>query len=146
MESSRPEKAESSSRVHRAEVALVLDYLAHCETDRLTEARACLAPGTRHTFPGGRTFDDLGEWHADFRSRMSRLRKRDHQIDVCDAGEEGVVVYVRGRLTGRTVDGAEFDDVRFIDRLVVRNGSIVDQAVWNDLSEHGLAPTSPTNR
>lgn len=142
----RAENAEPRSRGHRAEVALVLDYLAHCETDRLTEARACLAPGTRHTFPGGRTFGDLGDWHADFRSRMSWLRKRDHEIDVCDAGGEEVVVYVRGRLTGRTVDGAEFDDVRFIDRFVVRNGSIVDQAVWNDLSERGLATTPPTNR
>jgi hypothetical protein len=130
------------------EVRVVLDYLAHCEEGRLAEARSHLAPGARHTFPGGRVFEDLGDWFDYFRSRMDVVRKQHQAIDVCPvaSGEGGVIVYVSGVLQGRSVRGVSFDQVRFIDRFVVRDNAIVDQQVWNDLASCGVEPTSQTSR
>jgi hypothetical protein len=127
----------------RTDVRRVLDYLRHTEAGRLDEARAYLSADVRHTFPGGREFADLGEWFTYFRSRMKRIRKRDHQVDVCPVRTGDLVIYVHGFLEGETVLGETFDDVRFIDRFVVRKGKIVDQQVWNDLAERGVEPGGP---
>lgn len=128
----------------RTDVRCVLEYLRHTEAGRLDEARAYLSAEVRHTFPGGTQFTDLGEWFAQFRSRLKWIRKRDHQVDVCRAGNGDLVVYVRGFLRGETVLGDTFDDVRFIDRFVVANGKIVDQQVWNDLvDDSGSARLPP---
>lgn len=120
------------------DVRQVLDYLRHTEAGRLDEARAHLAPGARHTFPGGREFAGLGEWLAWFRARMTWVRKRDHQVDVCRTPDGDHVIYVRGFLDGETASGHPFRDVRFVDRFVVSGGAIVDQQVWNDLAARGV--------
>jgi hypothetical protein len=144
MGSSTQSLAPSGDQEREPEIRVVLDYLAHCEAGRLDEARAYLAAGVKHTFPGGRIFADLGDWFGYFRSRIDVVRKRHQQVDVCRTGDPddaAVVVYVRGLLEGRTVEGVSFDDVRFIDRFVVRDGAIVDQQVWNDLASRGIEPT-----
>ncbi|NJC12979.1 hypothetical protein F4558_002805 [Micromonospora profundi] len=122
------------------EVQRVLEYLRHTEAGRLDEARAYLSPRVRHTFPGGREFADLSEWFGWFRARMRRVRKRDHEIDVCHAANGDLVIYVRGFLEGETTSGHAFDGVRFIDRFVVSAGQIVEQQVWNDLAACGVEP------
>lgn len=121
-----------------AEVQRVLEYLRHTEAGRLEEARAYLSPRARHTFPGGREFTELGEWLGWFRARMRRVRKRDHEIDVCRAANGDLIIYVRGFLEGETVFGHTFDDVRFIDRFAVSDGEIIEQQVWNDLAACGV--------
>lgn len=122
------------------DVERVLEYLRLTESGRLDEARAYLSPRARHVFPGGREFADLREWFGWFRARMTRVRKRDHQVDVCHTANGDLVIYVRGFLEGETASGHAFDDVRFIDRFVVSNGEIVEQHVWNDLAARGVEP------
>lgn len=122
------------------DVERVLEYLKLTEAGRLDEACVYLSPQVRHTFPGGREFTDLREWFGWFRARMKRVRKRDHEIDVCRAANGDLVIYVRGFLEGETALGRAFDGVRFIDRFVVSNGEIVEQQVWNDLAACGVEP------
>ena len=33
-------------------------------------------------------------------------------------------------------NGSAYKDVRFVDRITVRDGKLVDQRVWNDRGEH----------
>lgn len=41
------------------------------------------------------------------------------------------------------MDGRAFSDVRFVGRFTVRDGRLVDQAVWNDLAEVGVVACRP---
>lgn len=119
-------------------VRLVLDYLSSTERGELFQAKTHVAPTARLTFPGNQEFDSLEQWFTYFRSRMAWIRKRGHVVDQCPQDDGSVVVYVHGRLEGETVDGVTFNDVRFLDRFVVRDGQIHDQQVWNDLGVRGL--------
>ena len=39
-------------------------------------------------------------------------------------------------MTGSWPDGRSFQGVRFCDRVVLRNGLIVEMQVWSDLAEY----------
>lgn len=60
------------------------------------------------------------------------------QIEACDAciADECTIVYVRGTLHGRWLDGSGFTGIRFVDRFEIRNGLIGRQDVWNDAGEY----------
>ena len=45
------------------------------------------------------------------------------------------VDYATGTMAGAWLDGTPFTGVRFCDRLVLRNGLLVEMQVWNDLAE-----------
>jgi len=114
-----------------AEVAL--GYLAAFEARDLDKARSFLAEGFTMTFPGDHRFtrlEDLIEWSA---TRYREVRKTFERVDEAPAAD-GTVVYCHGTLTGSWPDGTAFSGIRFIDRLTVRDGKLVDKMVWNDLA------------
>jgi 4-oxalocrotonate tautomerase family enzyme len=113
---------------------VVRDFLAAMERRDLSAAGAFLAEGFTMTFPGGASFSrlqDLVTWAGD---RYRSVAKSYEQIDEA-VSAEGTVVYCFGTLSGVWLDGSSFSGVRFIDRITVVDGKLVDQRVWNDLAE-----------
>ena len=109
-------------------------YLAAMEARDLAGARGFLARDFTMTFPGGARFhtpEELVEWA---RSRYRRVGKTYETVEAFRAGADEIV-YCIGSLHGEWPDGTPFSGVRFIDRFTVRDGTIIDQQVWNDLAE-----------
>lgn len=107
-------------------------FLAAMEARDLDRARGFLAGDFVMTFPGNARFgrlEDLVSWGG---KRYRFVRKTYEGFDEC-FGEEGMVVYCFGTLSGEWPDGRPFEGIRFIDRFVVEGGKLVDQRVWNDL-------------
>ncbi|MEO1223984.1 MAG: nuclear transport factor 2 family protein [Pseudomonadota bacterium] len=110
-------------------------FLAAMEARDLETARSMLAGDFTMIFPGGRKMtrlEDLVAWAA---GRYRRVKKRIDQTETASDGATATV-YVIGTLFGEWPDGSAFDGIRFIDRFVLSDGSIVRQEVWNDLAEH----------
>ncbi len=118
--------------------AIVRTYLELVEARDLDAAAAFLDPGAVITFPGGRTFHDLDHQVASSAGRFEFVRKTFDRIDVLETDGGAAIVYALGTLSGRNLQGADFTDIRFIDRFTLRNGVIIDQMVWNDLAESGV--------
>lgn len=93
-----------------------------------------LAPDFQITAPGGHVFRTLGEFFAFGATRYRSISK---QIDDLEAAEApaGVAVYARGTMSGTWTDGSAFRLVRFVDRMVLRDGRIAEMQVWNDIGE-----------
>lgn len=86
------------------------------------------------TFPGGHVFhqlEDIVSWAS---GRYKSVRKTYDQFDELADGAD-TIVYCYGGLHGEDLNGQAIDNVRFIDRFVIRNGKIIRQDVWNDLAE-----------
>ncbi len=120
---------------------LVVRFLRTLEARDLAAGQAMLAPGARMTFPGGTPFQRLEELVAWARPRYRFVRKAIDRIDTV-GGEDGAIVYCFGTLQGEWPDGTAFEGIRYIDRFVVRDGLIQDQAVWNDMGETRLKDRS----
>ena len=121
-------------------VDTITSFLRLVEERRLEEAASYLAPDVIFTFPGGRTFSNLQELVASSGTRFRTVRKVFERFDVVEA-DDSVIVYSSGTLEGESLRGGEFSGIRYIDRFIVREGLIVDQAVWNDLAEAEVIPT-----
>jgi hypothetical protein len=114
---------------------MVKAFLEALENGDLKRASSFIAEGARIVFPGASSFDSLDEV-ADFsRGRYRRIRKTVEVVDSVTSTDGSTVIYVTGQLHGLNIHGVEFSGIRFIDRFVVRGGSIVSQEVWNDLGE-----------
>ena len=118
-------------------IATVTRFLRLVEERDLDGAAAYLADGAEIVFHGGRRFTSLAEQVA--ASRYRNIRKQFERFDVVAEGP-AAIVYVIGWLSGVDASGERFDGVRFIDRLVLVAGRIVDHRVWNDLQERPAAP------
>jgi hypothetical protein len=118
-------------------VEVVTDFLRLMEERDLVAASRYIAPDLDIVFPGDRHFGDL---EALVESAGKRYREVAKNIELVESmsDDTGSVVYVIGRLSGVDASGASFENVRFIDRLVVREGLITDHRVWNDLAETGV--------
>jgi len=113
---------------------IVRRFLQAVENRQIEKASAMLAPDVRMVFPGGAVFsrlDELVEWA---RSRYRFVHKTIERVDEADA-DDGTAVFVQGTLHGEWLDGRPFEDIRFADWFLTRNGTIVRQHVWNDISE-----------
>src|SRR5690606_22103277 len=110
----------------------VRSFLAAMEARDLEQARSFLVTGFAMTFPGGARFSTLEELVAWGRERYRFVKKSYEAFDEC-FGEDGMVVYCFGTLSGEWPDGSPFTGIRFIDRFTVDGGKLVDQRVWNDL-------------
>ncbi len=108
-------------------------FLAAMEARDLDDARAFLAEDFQMTFPGNAQFRALEELVAWGGKRYRFVRKTYEGFDEC-FGEQGVVVYCFGTLSGEWPDGRPFEGIRFIDRFLVEGGKLVDQRVWNDIN------------
>jgi len=112
----------------------VRTYLAAMEARELDTARSLLAPDFTMEFPGPVRMNSLDELLAWAKPRYRFVRKTYERFDTC-AEAAGAVVYCFGTLGGEWPDGTPFSGVRFIDRFTVRDGTLIDQTVWNDLGE-----------
>lgn len=115
--------------------AVVQDYLAAMEARELPRAQGHLHEDFEMTFPSGRTMtslEDLIEWSE---TRYSGIGKTFEGFD--EAFErDRAIVWCRGTLHGKWLDGSAFEGIRFTDRFELIAGRIVRQEVWNDLAEH----------
>lgn len=99
-----------------------------------------VAPGFKVRFTGGRAFD-APDGPTGFNSaRYKWVKKRILRYDVMPAGADGTVIYSLGYLFGEWPDGTPFDNNRYVDRFVVKDGLIVETDVWNDSAEWILDP------
>lgn len=116
--------------------ALVLDFLKTMEARDLEKARTMIASDFVMEFPGSgqmNSFEELIAWAKD---RYQFVTKTIEEVSAA-ANENGdVVVFCHGMLAGRWKNDVLFENVRFIDRFVIRDGLIVQQDVWNDLALH----------
>lgn len=126
-----------------AAIETVRRFLRLVEARDLIAAGSFLADDVQITFPGGRVFTNLQDQVDSSAGRFRGVRKTFDRFDVAPLGDDAVV-YVSGTLSGEDIHGAAFDGVRFIDRFTVRAGKILDQMVWNDLSEQGIVRPSAT--
>jgi ketosteroid isomerase-like protein len=113
---------------------LIRDYLAAMERRDLAAAKAMLAPGFSMVFPGGARFESLEALVEWARPRYKRALKTYDRFDVAPQADGSAVVYCFGTLYGELNDGSPYSGIRFIDRFTVRDGKLVDQMVWNDMS------------
>lgn len=114
---------------------VVRSFLQAVQNRDMATAQKCLHPDFRMCFPGGvilHTLDELNRWAQ---QRYSGIRKHFETFAECWQGDS-TVVFCHGTLEGTWPNGTNFEGIRFIDRLVVRSGLIVQQDVWNDLAEH----------
>ena len=115
-------------------VEKVKDFLRIMEVRDLDHARTFLASDFSMTFPGGvimTSLEELVEWS---KGRYRKMKKTFEDFDVFEDGSE-TIIYSYGMLNGEALDGSPINEVRYIDRFVLRDGLIVDQMVWNDLAE-----------
>ncbi|WP_417789718.1 nuclear transport factor 2 family protein [Terasakiella pusilla] len=116
--------------------ALVLDFLKTMEARDLEKARTMISSDFVMEFPGSgkmTRFEDLIAWAKD---RYQFVTKTIEDVSTAAKEDGDVVVYCHGMLAGRWKNDVLFENVRFIDRFVVRDGLIVQQDVWNDLALH----------
>lgn len=123
----------------RDPIRIVDDYLQLCEDRRLDEAATYLAEGARLVFPGRRVFADLASMVEHGAGRYEGLRKnRTDFVTGTRHGDGATVCISSGTLEGRTLDGATFSGIRYVDMFVLKDGLICEQQVWNDLAEEGV--------
>ena len=70
--------------------------------------------------------------------RYKSIAKQYDQFEESWQGD-ATVVFCHGTLQGTWLDGQNFEGIRFLDRMVVQDGLITQQDVWNDLAEHRTA-------
>jgi len=125
-----------AGRTERAiAIDVVREFLDALGRRDLAAASAYLAPGFVMTLPGNHQFRSLEEFAAFSATRSGAARRA---IDGLEASEAptGLAVYATGTMTGSWPDGRSFQGVRFCDRVVLRNGLIVEMQVWSDLAEY----------
>ncbi|WP_135505844.1 nuclear transport factor 2 family protein [Roseovarius aestuariivivens] len=88
------------------------------------------------TFTGGRKFNSPSGPTSFNAKRYKWVKKRFLRTDAALDPETGDVhVYNTGYLYGEWPDGTPFDNNRYMDEFVVRDGKIVSTNVWNDSAE-----------
>ncbi len=131
----------------RAEAAIdaVSRFLRLVESRDLDAASQYLAPDAEIVFPGGRRFADLQSQVESSRDRFQKVTKTFETFDVVTSGTD-LVVYLTGRLSGEDASGHSFQEVRYVDRFVIKDGLITKHWVWNDLAESGVVGSGSGGR
>lgn len=124
-------KGREATQAPAAEI--VSAFLMAMERRDLAAARQMLCDDFLMTFPGNMQFRMIEDMVAWAQSRYRFVTKTITDMDVL-ARPGHSIVYCHGTLAGQWLDGSPFEGVRFIDRFVVRDGLLIDQAVWNDLA------------
>ena len=119
-------------------VALVDRYLELSAAGDLRASAGFLVDAPLLVWPGGRRYDSLAEARGDTGRRFRAIAKRRDVYDVAPRADGVVVVVSSGTLLGETAAGERFSGIRYLDRLVVRDGRIAEQHVFNDIAVSGL--------
>lgn len=118
----------------------VKDYLEASMTPDPVRAARYVDPAFVCRFTGNRVFDTPGGPTSFNAARYKWVKKRIERYDVIP-GDGETIVYSLGYLYGEWPDGRPFDNNRYVDRFVVRDGLIVETDVWNDSAEWILDPS-----
>lgn len=117
-------------------VSIVEEYLRLHMIPDPGSARKFCAPELEIRFTGNRLMHDPAEATAFNKARYKWVKKKFGPTHVVAGGTpEETTVYQTGHLYGEWLDGTPFEDNRYVDRYVVRNGKIVKMEVWNDSAE-----------
>jgi hypothetical protein len=117
-------------------VEIVERYLGLLMGPDPASARVYTSPNLVIHFTGGRRMHDPLECAAFNRQRYGWVKKRFEQTDlVAETGDGNRIVYNIGTLYGVWPDGTPFENNRYVDRYVLRDGLIVAMDVWNDSAE-----------
>jgi hypothetical protein len=120
-------------RAHAIDVAR--DFMDAMERGDLAAATALCAQRFTLLAPGGFRCSNLTEF-ADFgRSRYVEIRKVEREFDACESAA-GIVIYARGVMNGRWLDGTAFAGLRYVDRFVIVDGRVLELQILNELGEH----------
>lgn len=114
---------------------VVQSFLLALQNRDLETAQSFLHSDFCMWFPGGVLMHSLQEMTTWAQRRYTRIAKQYDQFEESWQGD-ATVVFCHGTLQGTWLDGQTFEGIRFMDRMVVLNGLITRQDVWNDLAEH----------
>ena len=123
---------------HPVASEVVQSFLLAMQNRDLEQAQSFLHPEFHMCFPGGVLMHSLQEMLDWAQQRYSSIGKQYDQFEESWQGD-ATVVFCHGHLHGTWLDGQGFQGIRFIDRMVVHDGLIRRQDVWNDLAEHRKA-------
>jgi phenylpyruvate tautomerase PptA (4-oxalocrotonate tautomerase family) len=112
----------------------VAQFLECMAARNLDEAQKFLGADFEMTFPGGHKMTQLSEVLAWAAPRYLQIAKSNMSFEESWQGDR-TVVYCRGMLIGKWLDGTEFSNIRFTDRFECVKGLLQKQEVWNDLAE-----------
>ena len=112
----------------------VRTFLGHLQARDLDAASAMLGSGFEMEVAGRKIFNDLKSFAAFSKTRQQGSKKTHERFDEVPDGD-ATIVYCMGTMAGAWLDGSLFDQVRFVDRFVVRDSQIVDMKVWSDMGE-----------
>ena len=115
---------------------IVEEYLRLLMIPDPAGARRYIAPELEIRFTGNRHMRDPADCAAFNAKRYKWVKKEFGPTHVAEGGTEAeTVVYQTGTLYGEWPDGTPFEGNRYVDRYVVRRGTIVRMEVWNDSTE-----------
>jgi phenylpyruvate tautomerase PptA (4-oxalocrotonate tautomerase family) len=135
----RDGKVFSEGRAAHPVASEVVQLFLQAMQDRdLQKAQTFLHPEFRMCFPGGVLMQSLQEMTIWAQQRYTRIAKQYDQLEESWQGD-ATVVFCHGTLQGTWLNGQTFEGIRFIDRMLVQDGLIMRQDVWNDLAEHRKA-------
>lgn len=133
-----PAAALATSDTETADSAEIVEkFLVASMVPDPVEAARYISDELKITFTGGRKFSHPRETAAFNAGRYKWVKKKMERTDVVP-GRGETVVYNLGTLYGEWPDGTPFEGNRYVDRLVVRGGKIVQMDVWNDSAERLL--------
>ncbi|MDO1583572.1 nuclear transport factor 2 family protein [Rhizobium oryzicola] len=118
----------------------VKDYLDASMAPDPVRAEKYIAPKFVCRFTGNRVFNTASGPTGFNAKRYRWVKKRIERYDVVP-GDTETIIYSLGFLYGEWPDGTPFDDNRYVDRFVVRDGLILETDVWNDSAEWILEPS-----
>ena len=114
---------------------LVTNFLLAMEARELDQAQTMLSNDFVMQFPGSDPMTKLSELIDWATPRYQTVKKTYAGIEAMQGERVAAVVYARGTLSGRWLNGTDFENIRFIDRFEVVDGKLTRQDVWNDLAE-----------
>ncbi|MTH78082.1 nuclear transport factor 2 family protein [Paracoccus aestuariivivens] len=118
----------------------VKDYLDASMAPDPVRAASYVSPEFKCRFTGNREFDTPSGPTTFNAARYKWVKKRIERYDVVPGTDE-TIIYSLGYLYGEWPDGTPFDNNRYVDRFVVRDGLILNTDVWNDSAEWILDPS-----
>ena len=121
---------------HAEIIAAAVRYLHDSTSGRWDQAEPFVADNVRFVFPGAE-FASLAAMRDGLVRRYTGMEKHIDTTDVASASDSTVII-VSGTLSGTNLHGVPFQGVRFLDRLVIRDGLLVEQHVFNDLAISGV--------
>lgn len=131
-----PPKQCTDTTAAAAAAAVVDEYLRILMVPDPAGAMRFVAPDLRIRFTGGRAMHAPAECSAFNASRYAWVKKKIERTEVVAGGTpEETVVYSLGTLYGAWPDGTPFEDNRYVDRYVLKDGLITQMDVWNDSAE-----------